>query len=82
MKKKDDAKGKVKDNRKLGKPISEYLPSGIKNIPRELMGLKQPETINRQFTPFIVPFEIFEEWPGDEEAKVNKIFNFRILTLG
>ena len=75
MKKKDDTKGKGKDNRKLGKPISEYVPSSIKNIPREQMCLKQPETINRQFTPFIEPFEIFEEWPGDEEAKVSLILN-------
>ena len=70
MKKKEDAKGKGKDNKKLGKPSNEYLPSSVKNIPREQMSIRQPETINRKFTPLIEPFQIFEEWPGDEEARV------------
>jgi len=75
---------KAKDNvpikpslyKKSNKTLSEILPSSVKNIPREQHSLRLPDTVNRQYEPFLEPNIIPEDWPGDDEAKV-RINNFK-----
>jgi hypothetical protein len=68
---KDNVQVKPSIYKKPGKLLNEILPSTVKNIPREQLPLKLPETVNREYEPFMEPSWIPEEWPGDEEAKVS-----------
>ena len=57
-------------SRKQGKNVKDFVPLS-KNAVREMNYLKPPTEINRNFKNDFQPIELFPEWPGDEEAKVN-----------
>jgi hypothetical protein len=63
-------KNTLPKNAKIEKTYKDYVPSSIKNLPREVFPLKNPEEFSNDFKPLVEPNVLFDEWPGDEEAKV------------
>lgn len=72
-KKENQQTSKPTVNRKQGKNVKEIVPPS-KNAVREMNHFKTPTEFNRAFKPEFEPIDLFPEWPGDEEAKVNLIF--------
>jgi len=56
--------------KKPGKSTKEFLPSNLKNSPRDQTHLVAPLNFDRQFTALTVPHPLPEEWPTEELVKV------------
>ncbi len=67
MKKQRDT---ITKSRKVGKPLKEFIPTTVKDPPRDQQQLAKPEINNRSFKAWLIPSTIPKEWPGDEEALV------------
>lgn len=55
--------------KKIGRPLKEIVPQS-NSQPRENIPIRQPEIITREFIPESEPYELFSEWPTDEEIHV------------
>ena len=67
--KKEPVKGGTKE-KKIGRSIKEVVPFTSKT-PREVLPIRPPEVIAREFQISTEPNEIFPEWPNDEEVYVS-----------
>lgn len=70
MKGKKDPKEKNINPKKIGRLLKEVVPQSTKT-PRENIPSKAPETFVRDYTCGAEPYEMFPEWPTDEEINVN-----------
>jgi hypothetical protein len=71
MKGKKDPKDKLPNQKKIGRPIKEVVPPANK-LPRENINLRIPESFVREYNCGVEPYELFSEWPSEEEVNVYK----------
>ena len=73
MKGKKDIKEKIPNQKKIGRPIREVVPPANKPS-RENNPVRIPESFVREYHCEVEPYELFPEWPSEEEVNVYKTF--------
>ena len=69
MKGKKDPKEKNIITKKVGRSLKEVVPPSTKN-PRENIQCKPPEMFIREYSCGTEPYELFPEWPTEDEINV------------
>ena len=70
MKGKKDPKEKALNPKKIGRTLKEVVPPANKP-PRENLNIRLPESFVREYHCGVEPYELFPEWPSEEEINVN-----------